>query len=129
MGRLLIRRTTMVDYTKQNKNFSVEALLDPKKLQEVKNQFQVDYTPMWHFLDNMERKVGGFDKIPLKQVLEAVFEFATIQVSLDKADMQTRIDSLNDNNLKWHTRAMDLEKELETLKQKLQKNPATNENS
>lgn len=119
----------MVDYTKQNKNFSVEALLDSKKLKEIKNQFQIDYTPLWHYLDNMERKVGGFDKIPMKQVLEAVFEFATIQVSLDKADMQTRIDTLNEQNLKWHTRAMDLEKEVEILKQKLQENQTTSASS
>ena len=118
-----------MDIKSANKNFSIEALLNPNKLKELKSQFQIDYTPMWHFLDNMERKVGGFQNIEMKKILEAVYEFATISVSLDKADMQTRIDDLNAGNLKWFTKATDLELEVNQLKQKLQEKPTSNINS
>jgi len=115
-----------MDIKSANTNFSVEQLLNGKLN---KNQFKVDFNPMWHFLDNMERKVGGFKNIDMKQVLEAVYEFATISVSLDKADMTTRIDSLNEANLKWFTKATDLEKEVEILRLKLQESQSTKENS
>lgn len=111
-----------------NKNFSIEALLNPDKVDQLKSQFVIDYQPMWHFLDNMERKVGGFNKVTMKEILEAVYEFATISVSLDKADMQTRIDNLNAQNLKWFTKADNLEAENVRLKQLLQEKQSSNEN-
>lgn len=114
-----------MDIKKQNTGFTVDQLLNGKL---AKDMFQVDYLPMWQFLDNMDRKIGGLDKIPLKDVFEGIYEFATIQVSLDKADMQTRIDNLNEANLKWFTKASDLEQELETLRTNLSKNQSTNEN-
>jgi uncharacterized protein YfdQ (DUF2303 family) len=108
-----------MDIKNMNKNFSIEALLDPRKVNDLKNQFQMDYMPLWHFLDNMERKVGGFDKINMKEILEAVYEFATINVSLDKADTQTRIDNLTEQNIKWFTKADSLQTENEVLKYRI----------
>lgn len=115
----------MSDIKKMNTNFSVEALLDPEKLKQIKSQFEVDYLPMWKFLDNLERKTEGFKKGPdgkelnMGQIFEAVYEFATISVGLDKADMTTRIENLNAQNLRWFTRADNLEKENNQLKQRL----------
>lgn len=86
-----------------------------------KGQFQIDYLPMWRFLDSQDRKVpGGLKSLELKRVFEGIYEFAIIQVSLDKAEMQTRIDNLNEQNLKWFTKADQLEGELNLLKNKLQ---------
>ena len=125
----------MNDITKMNKNFSVEALLNPDKVQQLKSQFQIDYHPMWHFLDNLERKTQGFKLGPngkemtTGQIFEAIYEFATISVSLDKADMQTRIDNLNEQNLKWYTKADNLEQENARLKQQLLESQASKENS
>ena len=101
-----------------DQSFRTEDLLNGKLN---KNQFQIDYTPMWWFLDQQDRKVpGGLKSLELKRVFEGIYEFATIQVSLDKAEMQTRIDNLNEQNLKWFTRADQLEGELNLLKNKLQ---------
>lgn len=84
------------------------------------NKFQVDYLPMWQFLDNMDRKIpGGLKSLQLEKVFEGIYEFATIQVSLDKADMQARIDNLNTQNLKWFSKADTLEAENTVLKQRL----------
>ena len=95
-------------------------LEDLTKGKIVNNNFQVDYLPMWQFLDNMDRKIpGGLKSLQLEKVFEGIYEFATIQVSLDKADMQTRIDNLNTQNLKWFTKADTLEAENATLKQRL----------
>jgi hypothetical protein len=108
-----------------NKNFSVEALLDPAKVQQLKSQFEIDYHPMWHFLDNLERKTQGFKVGPngkemtTGQIFEAIYEYAVISVSLDKADMQTRIDNLNEQNLKWFTAADNLQAENILLKQRI----------
>lgn len=102
-----------MDIKKANTNFSVEQLLNGKLNKE---QFKVDFTPMWHYLDNLERKIGGFDKVTMKEILESVYEFAIISVSLDKADMTTRIDNLNEQNLKWFQKADNLELELNNLK-------------
>lgn len=113
-----------MDIKKANTGFKIQDLLDGKL---AKNQFQIDYLPMWQFLENMDRKVvGGLATLKMEKLFEGIYEFATIQVSLDKADMQTRIDSLNENNLKWHTKAMDLEAQVEQLKIRLQENLSTN---
>lgn len=113
-----------MDIKKANSDFRIEELVNGKL---AKGQFQVDYLPMWQFLDNMDRKLGGLDKVPLKDIFEGIYEFATIQVSLDKADMQSRIDNLNEANLKWFTKASNLEQELEILKTNLLKKQTTNE--
>ena len=107
-----------------NNSFKVEDLVTGKLS---KNQFQISKLPMWKFLDGWEQRVGGFDKVPMKDIFEGIYEYAIISVSLDKADMQTRIDNLNEANLKWYTKAMDLEKENELLKQKLQEKQSSSE--
>ena len=116
-----------MDIKNANTGFKIEDLIDGKL---AKNKFQVDYLPMWQFLDNMDRKIeGGLKTLALEKVFEGIYEFATIQVSLDKADTQVRIDNLNEQNLKWHMKAMDLEAQVEQLKLKLLENQTTNENS
>jgi hypothetical protein len=107
-----------------NTGFTVDQLLQGKL---AKNQFKIDYLPMWKFLDGWERKAGGFDKVPMKDIFEGIYEYATVAISLDKSDMQTRIDNLNEQNLKWCTKALDLEKQVELLKQKLLEKQTTNE--
>lgn len=113
-----------MDFNGVNSSFKVEDLVNGKLS---KGQFQVSKLPMWKFLDGWEKKVGGLDKVPMKDIFEGIYEYAIISVSLDKSDMQTRIDNLNAENLKWHTKAMDLEKENEYLKQKLQEKQTTSE--
>lgn len=113
-----------MDITKANTNFSIEQLLTGDL---AKHKFKVDFLPMWKFLDGWERKVGGFDKIAMKDIFEGIYEFATISVGLDKNDMQVRIDNLNEQNLKWCTKALALEQELEILKQKFQEKQSTSE--
>lgn len=124
-----------MDIKGMNKDFSVEALLNPDKVQQLKSQFEIDYHPMWHFLDNLERRTNGFKvgasgkEMTTGQIFEAIYEYAIISVSLDKADMQTRIDNLNEQNLKWFTKADILETENARLKLLLQEKQPSNENS
>ena len=73
------------------------------------------------------RKAGGFDKVPMKDIFEGIYEYATISVSLDKADMTTRIDNLNEKNLEIFIKCENLLKENELLKQRLQEKQTTNE--
>ena len=120
----------VMDIKKQNAGFSVEQLLNGSI---AKNQFKVDFLPMWHYLDNMERKTNGFkdingEPLPLSKIFEAIYEYASISVGLDKADMQTRIDNLNEQNLKWFNKANALELELKNLRQLLQEKQSSNEN-
>lgn len=113
-----------MDIKDANTNFSVEDLLDPNKKIN-KNNFKIDYLPMWKFLDGWERKVGGFQNVAMKDIFEGIYEYAIISVSLDKADSQTRIDFLTEQNIKWCTKATDLEAQVEQLKIKLQENQST----
>jgi len=83
---------------------------------------------MWKFLDGWEKKVGGFDKVAMKDIFEGIYEYATISVGLDKNDMQVRIDELNKQNLIWFTKADSLQAEVELLRTKLQENQLTKEN-
>jgi hypothetical protein len=89
-----------------------------------------DYLPMWHYLDNLDKKYadkGGIGGIKLEEVFKGIYEFAVISVGLDKGDMQSRIDLLNEQNLKWFTRADTLQAENEQLKQKLLESQSTKE--
>lgn len=82
-----------------------------------KQQFQVDYMPMWKMLDEWERKIpGGFKNVEMKAIFERIYEYAIVSSGLDKADNAARVENLNSENLKWYTKAMDLEKENEYLK-------------
>lgn len=93
-----------------------------------KQQFQVDYMPMWKMLDEWERKQpNGFKDVPMKAIFERIYEYAIVSSGLDKADSSARIGNLNSENLKWYTKAMDLEKENELLKQKLQEKQSSSE--
>lgn len=119
-----------MDIKKQNTNFSVEDLLSGKL---AKNQFKVDFLPMWHYLDNLERKTNGFkdtngEPLPMSKIFESIYEFGVISVGLEKADMQTRIDNLNEQNLKWFNKANALELEVKNLKQLLQEKQSSKEN-
>lgn len=93
-------------------------------------KFQVDYLPMWRMLDEWERKTpGGFKNVEMKTIFERIYEYAIVSSGMDKADSQARIDNLNQQNLKWHTRAMDLEKLVEQLQQRLLENQPSSTNS
>lgn len=114
-----------MDIKGMNTGFSVEQLMTGKLNKE---QFKVNFLPMWQFLDNWERKVGGFDNVQIKDIFEGIYEYAIVSVSLDKADMQTRIDNLTEQNIKWYTKATDLEKENERLRQQLLEKQSSNAN-
>lgn len=105
-----------MDIKDANTSFKIEDLVMGKL---AKQKFQVDFLPMWKFLDGWERKAGGFDKVPMKDIFEGIYEYALISVSLDKADTQTRIDNLNEQNLKWYTKADTLEAENTRLKARI----------
>ena len=93
-----------------------------------KQQFQVDYLPLWKMLDEWERKLpNGFKETPMKAIFERIYEYAIVSSGIDKADNAARIQTLNEANLKWHTKAMDLEKENEYLKQKLLEKQSSSE--
>ena len=110
-----------MDIKKQNAGFSVEQLLNGNL---AKNQFKVDFLPMWHYLDNMERKTNGFkdvngEPLPMSKIFEALYEFGVISTGLEKADMTTRIDNLNEQNLRWFNKANALELENKVLKERI----------
>lgn len=93
-----------------------------------KHNFNIDYQPMWKMLDEWERKTpGGFKNVEMKAIFERIYEYAIVSSGLDKADNIVRVDNLNKENLKWFTKAMDLEKENELLKQKLQEKQSSSE--
>lgn len=107
-----------------NQSFKLDDLLKTNKT------FQVDKNPMWLFLENMDRKLaekGGLSNVPIKEVLEAVYEYGVITVGLDKADLEQRLENLTEQNIKWFTKASDLEKENERLKQLLQEKQSFSE--
>lgn len=94
-----------------------------------KQQFQVDYMPMWKMLDEWERKLpNGFKDVPMKAIFERIYEYATVSSGLDKADNAARVENLNKENLKWFTKSEALELELNVLKQKLQEKQSSSEN-
>lgn len=110
-----------MDIKKQNAGFSIEQLLNGSM---AKNQFKVDYLPLWHFIDNMERKTQGFKNpdgsdMQMGKVIEAAYEFGVISTGLEKADMTTRIDNLNEQNLRWFNKANALELENKALKERI----------
>lgn len=106
-----------MDIKKANTNFSIEQLLIGDL---AKQKFKIDFMPMWQMLDNWERKLpNGFKDVEMKDIFERIYEYAVVSVGLDKNDMVVRIDNLNEQNLKWCTRALSAEKEIETLKGKI----------
>lgn len=114
-----------MDIKKHNQSFKLE------DLQKSGKTFQVDKNPMWLFLENMDRKLadkGGLSNVPIKEVIEAVYEYGVITVGLDKADLEQRIENLTEQNIKWFTKTTDLEKENERLKLLLQEKQSSKEN-
>lgn len=106
-----------MEIKKANSNFSVEDLVTGKL---AKQNFKIDYLPMWKFLDGWERKdPKAFKNMDMKTIFEGIYEYAVISVSLDKSDMTTRIDQLNEQNLRWFTRADSLEIENTKLKEQI----------
>lgn len=94
-----------------------------------KQQFQVDYMPMWKMLDEWERKLpNGFKNVEMKSIFERIYEYAIVSSGLDKVDNATRVEKLNSENLKWFIKSEALEKENEYLKQRLQEKLASKEN-
>ena len=111
-----------------NQSFKLEDLASGNMS---KNNFQVDKNPMWMFLENMDRKLadkGGLSSVPLKEVFEAIYEYGVITVGLDKSDLEQRIENLTEQNIKWFTKADQLQKEVDFLKTKLQEKQSSNEN-
>lgn len=93
-----------------------------------KQQFQVDYMPMWKMLDEWERKLpNGFKETPMKAIFERIYEYAIVSSGLDKADNAARVEKLNSENLKWFVKSEALEKENALLKQKLLENQTIKE--
>lgn len=105
------------NYKKMDKSFKIEDMMNPS------NQiFNIDYLPMWNMLDNLDKKLeqkGGLANTPLKELFERIYEYGVTSIGLDKAMMQGRIDNLNEQNLKWFTKASDLEVENLELKNKI----------
>lgn len=104
--------------TKANasQSFKIEDLLKGKISRD---QFQIDYLPMYKMLDELDRKLanqGGLSSLASEEIWKRIYDFGIIGVSLDKADMETRIDQLNEQNLKWYTKADTLELELNSLR-------------
>ncbi len=99
-----------------NKSFKLEDLLQGGK------KLQVDYNPLWMFLENMDRKLadrGGLSGVPLKEVIEAVYEYGVITIGMDKADLEQRIENLTEQNIVWFTKSDLLQKEVDFLKQRI----------
>ena len=93
-----------------------------------KQQFKVDYLPMWRMLDEWDRKLDGkLDQQTNKDIFERIYEFAIVSSGLDKADNAARIENLNKENLKWFTEAESLRLEVNTLRQKLLENQPSKE--
>lgn len=107
--------------------FKIEDLAMGKMAQ---HNFNIDYQPMWKMLDDWERKIpGGFKNVEMKTIFERIYEYAIVTSGLDKADNIVRVANLNEQNLKWHMKATDLEAQVERLKLKLQEKQTSNENS
>ena len=95
-----------------------------------KQQFQIDYLPMWKMLEEWERKLpNGFKNTQMKDIFERIYEYAIVSSGIDKIDNAARIETLNRENLKWFTKAEALELEVNVLRQKLQEKQTSNENS
>jgi hypothetical protein len=108
------------------KGFRIEDLLNGKINKE---NFNIDYLPMWQMLDNLDKKLqGGLSSLSHEDIWKRIYDFAIISVSLDKADMQTRIDNLTEQNIKWFSQADALQAENEKLKQQLQEKLSSNVN-
>lgn len=85
-----------------------------------KQQFQVDYMPMWRMLDEWERKLpNGFKDVPMKAIFERIYEYAIVTSGLDRADNLVRVENLNKQNLLWFTKADTLEAENSRLKERI----------
>lgn len=100
-----------------DQSFRIEDLLNGKISKE---NFQISYLGMYKMLDELERKHDRI-KVPLtnKIIWEAIYDFGVITTGLEKADFQTRIDDLNEQNLKWFTKADTLDTENRYLKNQL----------
>ena len=93
-----------------------------------KQQFQIDYMPMWKMLDEWERKTpNGFKNVEMKAIFERIYEYAIVSSGIDKADSAHRVERLNSENLKWFVKSEALEKENTLLRQKLQEKQLSNE--
>ena len=110
-----------INKAKSDQSFRIDDLLNGKIN---RNDFQIDYLPMLKMLDETDRRLaaqGGLASLKTEDIWKRIYDYGVITVSLDKADMQTRIDELNAQNLKWYTRADQLELELNILKEKYAK--------
>lgn len=104
---------------KLDQSFRIDDLLKGKLSRE---NFQIDYLPMFKMLDDTDRKLankGGLAGMKAEDIWKRIYDFGVISVSLEKADFQTRIDELNAANLKWFTRADELEAENTQLKARI----------
>lgn len=89
------------------------------------SKYQIPY-------DALEKYINGLDPKAMKNMsamdlVRKSFEFGYMYAALDKEDMQTRIDNLNAQNLKWFTKADKLEAECTELKKRLERNSEVKE--
>lgn len=80
--------------------------------------YQVPFEMLYRFIDNLGPKIKQMSDL---DVLKKAFEFGYMLVALDKEDMETRIANLNEQNLKWFTKADALEAEVVKLRTQLEK--------
>ncbi len=83
----------------------------------VADQYQIPYKAF-------EKYINGIDPKQMKamsalDLMRKSFEFGYMYVELDKEDMLGRIANLNEQNLKWFTKADTLEQECNLLKEKI----------
>lgn len=108
-----------INKAKSDQSFRIDDLLNGKIN---RNDFQIDYLPMLKMLDETDRRLaaqGGLASLKTEDIWKRIYDYGVITVSLDKSDMQTRIDELNAANLKWYTRADELEAENTQLKARI----------
>jgi len=108
-----------INKAKSDQSFRIDDLLNGKIN---RNDFQIDYLPMLKMLDETDRRLaaqGGLASLKTEDIWKRIYDYGVITVSLDKADMQTRIDELNAQNLKYFVKADTLELENTQLKQRI----------
>ena len=107
----------MENRAKPDQSFRIDDLMNGKIS---KDQFQISYLPMWNMLDSLDRKAGGLQSLKLEDVFKRIYEFAIIQVSLEKSDFQTRVDELNEANLRLFIEKDNLQKEVAVLRTRIE---------
>lgn len=99
-------------------------LHDPNKMKV--SDFLTDYNPLWHMLETLHDKIlksgekRGLQALTQEEIWKRVYEFGVVSQGLEKADMQERINYLNEQNVKWFSRADSLEAEVTLCRKRIQ---------